>query len=243
MHLTKLAFLCVSVVLLPALGQAYEVIEVPDGGVVQGTVKIIGTLPAPRKLLITKDPEVCGTGERILEEVSVSEGGGLRNVVVYLEGIEQGKGWENVPEEATLDQRGCRFLPSIAIVPKGKKMAITNSDPVLHNIHTYEVIGRVRRTLFNVAQPLQGTIKKSIDVRSTPIVKAECDLHNFMEGWIFVAETPYVTLVTDGQFSLEGIPPGSYVLKAWHPVLGIHEATAEVQAGSVSTVTLEFSTP
>lgn len=242
MSLIKLLVLCGIVMLRPSLGQAYEVVELREGGTVQGTVRFRGVPPAPKKILITKDPGVCGAGERVIEEINVTEGGGLRNVVVYLDGIGQGKRWEDALRQAALDQRGCRFLPYIAVVPKGKELAITNSDPVPHNIHTYEVIGRARRSLFNVAQPQQGTITKPISPRSAPTVKVECDLHNFMEGWIFVAETPYTTLVDEeGRFSLNGIPQGTYRLKAWHPTLGEKEAEVVIQVGKTSAVSLEFA--
>jgi len=61
--------------------KAYEAIEVETGGAVEGAVTFVGAAPAPRKLLVAKDPEVCGSGERVIEDVSVAEGGGLRHVV------------------------------------------------------------------------------------------------------------------------------------------------------------------
>lgn len=229
---------------VPSTGHAYEVLEVKDGGTIEGTVTFTGTPPPPRKLLVTKDPEVCGTGERVMEDVSVTEGGALRHVVVYLDGIEQGKDWNGLPNGAKLEQRGCAFLPEIAIVPQGKELAITNSDPVPHNIHTYEVIGRARRSLFNVAQPQPSTITKAISPRNALTVKVECDLHNFMEGWLFVAATPYVALVdADGRFSLRDVPSGTYTLKAWHPTLGTKEVEVQVEAGQATTASLAFSAP
>lgn len=244
MNLTRLFLLAAIVLFFPALGWTYEVRDVRDGGSVLGTVRFTGTPPAPRKLLIAKDPEACGTGERVIEDVSISESGGLRNVVVYLEGIVQGKAWDISAEGVTLDQRGCTFRPGILIVPKANELAITNSDPVLHSIHAYEVIGRARRSLFNIAQPLPGTITKLVNPQRSSTVKVECDLHNFMEGWLFVAETPYVTLADDeGRFSLRDIPPGTYTLKAWHPTLGEKEAKVEIQAREESSLSLEFTPP
>lgn len=229
---------------VPSVGQAYEATEVHNGGSIQGTVTFTGAAPPARKLLITKDPEVCGTGERVIDDVSVTEEGGLRNVVVYLNGIEHGKAWETVSAKPLLNQQGCRFLPEIVIVPKGQELAITNSDPVPHNIHTYEVTGRARRSLFNIAQPQPSTITKALTPRQGQAVKVECDLHNFMEGWLFVAETPYTALVdVEGRFELNKIPPGMYTLKAWHPTLGTQETEVQVEAGKTKAVSLEFRQP
>lgn len=42
-----------------------------------------------------------------------------------------------------------------------------------------------------------------------------------MHAWAFAAENPYVAMTReDGSFSIDGLPPGGYELKAWHPVLG-----------------------
>ena len=113
-----------------------------------------------------------------------------------------------------------------------------------HNIHAYEVIGRARRSLFNMAQPQPSTITKAISPRNAPTVKVECDLHNFMEGWLFVAQTPYVALVdANGRFSLRDIPPGTYTLKAWHPTLGTKEVEVRVEAGQATTASLTFGAP
>lgn len=244
MLMVRSGLACSLVLCFPFPGMAYEVLDVQDGGSIEGAVTLTGTPRPPRKLLITKDPEVCGSGERVTEDVGVTDGGGLRNVVVYLEGIEQGKAWGDTPSKPVLDQRGCRFLPDIAIIPKGQELAITNSDPVPHNIHAYEVIGRARRSLFNIAQPQPSTITKSINPRQAPMVKVECDIHNFMEGWVFVAQTPYTMLVNaEGQFVLSGVPPGSYTLKAWHPTLGTQETHVQVEAGKTNTTSFEFSIP
>lgn len=244
MNVLRRFLLLAALLLFPLGAWAYEVAEVPEGRTLSGTVTFKGTPPKSTQVLITKDPETCGHGERIVEEVRVSEDGRLQGAVVYLDGVERGKGWDPPEEGYVLDQRECRFLPEVLIVPRGEKLTITNSDTVPHNIHAYEVIGRARRGLFNIAQPQPGRIEKELKVRSSPIVKVECDLHNFMHGWVFVASTPY-TAWTDsqGQFLLADVPPGHYVLKAWHPVLGEKEAEVVVQAGKTSTISLEFAAP
>jgi hypothetical protein len=64
-----------------------------------------------------------------------------------------------------------------------------------------------------------------------------------MKGWWIVAETPY-TVISDenGNYSIVDIPPGTYVLKLWHEVLGESEQTVVVKAnGSTAiNVTLEL---
>ncbi|MBI4382363.1 MAG: DUF2012 domain-containing protein [candidate division NC10 bacterium] len=225
-------------------GAAYEMVAVPDGATVTGKVTFKGTPPTPRRVLMTKDKEACGEGYRGLTDVSVV-GGGLDGAVVLLEGISKGKPW-SVPDGGyTVDQRRCAFHPHISVIPQGAEMVILNSDPVLHNIHAYEVIGRASRTLFNVAQPKFKTkVTRIIRTTTGKVVRIECDAHNWMLGWFYVADNPYAVVVgNDGTFTLSDVPPGRYTLKAWHPTLGVKEVAIKVPPKGRVEISLEFQRP
>jgi hypothetical protein len=97
----------------------------------------------------------------------------------------------------------------------------------------YEIIGRVRKTLFNKGRPARGTeFIKVINTRRGNTAKVECDAHNFMHAWIFVPENPYYDLVDSaGRFEMASIPAGNYVGKAWHPTLGERTSEVTLEAG------------
>lgn len=225
------------------LSAAYEVVTVQDGGTLIGRVSFKGTPPPNKRILITKDFEVCGKGEREIPEVVVSAGGGLQESVVYIEKIQKGKAWANPKgEEYLLDQKGCRFIPYLQIIPKNETLIIQNSDPMLHNINVREVIGRARRSLFNFGQPKQGqrVPQKISPIRSSQI-KAECEAHDFMHAWMFAAENPYYSVTkSDGSFKIDQVPPGNYKLKAWHPILGTIEREVNVSAKREEQIVFEF---
>ena len=117
-----------------------------------------------------------------------------------------------------MDQKNCQYAPHALIVPAGSKIEITNSDPILHNVHGQQITDQGQQTLFNVAQPVRGQ-RTTVDTSLTPgIVFLTCEAgHPWMSGYVFVANHPYVTLSgDDGQFVIEGVPPGTYRIKMWH---------------------------
>ena len=45
-----------------------------------------------------------------------------------------------------------------------------------------------------------------------------CNIHDWMIGYIYVADTPYLGRTgADGRARLANLPPGRYVLRVWHP--------------------------
>ena len=52
-----------------------------------------------------------------------------------------------------INQKECRFQPWIRVYKRGGDLTVKNGDPVLHNINFREMIGKVKKTVFNVAQP------------------------------------------------------------------------------------------
>lgn len=225
---------------LASVAQGYEVESVADAGKVTGKVTFKGSVPAPRKIPITKNPEVCGTGQREIVEVAVN-GDALRSAVVYVAKIDKGKAWGET-EKPVLDQRGCQFRPDVLVVKKDTELTVRNSDPVMHNIHTYELIGSVRRSIFNVGQPDKGDMKQSVKMRRSNVVKIECDAHDFMHAWAFAADNPYAAATSEaGTFTIDNLPAGTYEIKAWHPVLGEKSTTVTVKGGATTTASFDLS--
>jgi hypothetical protein len=53
-----------------ALAAPYIVVDVADGATISGKVSFNGDDPAPKIFAITKDPDVCGTGNREVDFVN-----------------------------------------------------------------------------------------------------------------------------------------------------------------------------
>lgn len=230
----------------PASGQSprgYEIAEVENGATLSGRVVFEGRVPRARRFFITKDVEVCGAGYRERREVDVSEGGGLRNVVISIDGIARGKPWPEREDRYELSQEACVFAPHVQVVRAGAELDILNPDPVLHNVHAFELMGAAQRTMFNFGQPPEEpVITTPIRPRRAREIRIECDAHDFMLGWIFAADTPYSVLVgPDGGFAIDGIPPGTYTVRAWHPYLGSQEREVTLEPGATGEVLFTYA--
>jgi plastocyanin len=191
---------------------AYEGGAVKDGGTISGAVKFKGTAPAPKKLDITKDKEVCGKSPKTDSSLIVA-GGNLVNAVVHITDIKTGKKME--PTKVTLDQKGCEYHPHVLAFPAGSTVEILNPDGILHNVHSYSKAN----SPFNMAQP---KFKKSLTVKidKAEAIPVKCDVHGWMSGYLFAAENPYFA-VTDkgGSFKLTDVPAGTYTVEVWHETL------------------------
>jgi len=213
---------------------AYEGGAVSDGGTISGVVKFKGAAPAPKKLDINKDKEVCAKTAKNDPTLLVS-GGNLVNAVVSIADIKKGKKME--PQKVTLDQNGCEYHPHVLAFVAGSSVEILNPDGILHNVHSYSKAN----SPFNVAQP---KFKKSLTVKldKPEVVSVKCDVHGWMSGWFFVADNPYFG-VTDnsGSFKLTDVPPGTYTLEVWHETLGKQSQKVTVKPKEEVKITFEIA--
>lgn len=229
---------------LPRLAHAgYTEAAVSNGGALKGFALFKGTPPKPDEVLITKDHSHCGEGVVIPDPVRLGADGRLGDAVVALKEVASGKPWTDALKAPHILQAKCRFVPFVQVAPKGSELTIKNEDPLLHNIHTYEIIGRARRTMFNIAQPQAGQVDKQVlKMRRGHVVEIDCDAHNWMSAWIYTSEHPYLSAADpEAGYAIEDIPPGTYELTAWHPVLGEVSKEISVEAGKTAELDIEFT--
>jgi plastocyanin len=212
----------------------YKAGDVKDGGSVSGTVKFKGTAPAPKKLDVSKDKEVCGKSPKVDQSLVVNNGN-LANAVVTITDIKTGKKIDT--KKVTLDQKGCEYQPHVLAFPVGSTVEILNPDGILHNVHSYSKAN----SPFNMAQP---KFKKTLDVKieKPEAIEVKCDVHGWMQGWLVATPTPYVA-VTDnsGNFKLTDVPPGTYTVEVWHEKLGKNTQKVTVKAKEDAKVSFDLA--
>jgi plastocyanin len=235
--MTKFGSLVVSAAIfaLPVSSMAqYKGGDVKDGGSISGTVKYKGSAPAPKKLEVSKDKEVCGKSPKVDQSLVVNNGN-LTNAVVTITDIKSGKKIDT--KKVTLDQKGCEYQPHVLAFPAGSTVEILNPDGILHNVHSYSKVN----SPFNMAQP---KFKKNLDVKidKPEAIEVKCDVHGWMQGWLVATESPYVA-VTDnsGNFKLTDVPPGNYTVEVWHEKLGKNTQKVTVKAKEDAKVSFDVA--
>jgi plastocyanin len=216
----------------------YKVLDsVENAGAVKGTVTYKGA-KTMGNYQVDKDTEVCTSGGKPDESLIVSDGK-LRNAVVSIDGISQGKKWDS--EAVTVDNKECVFAPRMQIAPAKGTIIAKNSDPVLHNTNLVLKMNGTGKTLANIALPKKDqTVEKKL--KKEGMVSVTCDVHKWMQGWVFVSPTPYAAVTgDDGAFSMGDVPPGEYDAKVWHETLGEKQAKVKVEAGGEATLDFEYT--
>lgn len=217
---------------------AYQAVEVKDGGTIAGTVKFKGEAPKAKELAVTKDKEVCAKEPKVDESLVVGPDKGVQWAVVSLTKIDKGKKLQTTPNPV-LDQKGCRYHPHVLVVPVGAKLDILNEDGISHNIHTFSSANPA----FNKMQP-KFAKKIGAEFTKPERIRVECDIHNWMSGWIVATDHPYVAVTNEkGEFKLTDVPPGTYEVTVWQEkaaAKGEVKQSVTVKAGETSSLSFEL---
>lgn len=231
------ALLCLSV-----SARAYEEKALAEGatGWAQGTIKIDRDVP-PMEVEVTHHHEGCAP--LIKHRGIMASDRHLSDVAVWIEGIESGKPLPTDP--VLLDQISCEFVPHVFAINPKQPLTIKTSDQVLHNVSAH--LGE--EELFDLAMPVQGMSlwRRPIEKDGAPLqsgnVRFSCRAgHSWMEAWAIVRDHPYVTVSgEDGTWRIDAVPPGTYTLKFWHPVLG--EFTESLTIQEAEGVKLDLTLP
>ncbi len=205
---------------------------------ISGTVMFTGTAPANPAIDMAEEPECAakysdGPTDPI---VSVTDGQ-LANVFVRVVGGLPGGPYPLPSEPATIDQDGCLYSPRVIGVMVGQTLAITNSDPLLHNIKAVPTENRG----FNISQPRAGMTSNRTFTTPEIMVPLQCNVHGWMNAYVGVVEHPYFAVTAaDGSFTIGGLPAGTYQVEAWHETLGTQSGEVTVAADGSASLNFTF---
>jgi carboxypeptidase family protein len=194
---------------LSAPAAAYEVVTVPDGGVLTGTVRFTGTAPRLEPIAVSRNRDVCGDSKDS-EALVLGPERGVRGSVILVGGVARGK---QPAADLLLDSSRCVLVPHVSAATPGERARVKNADPLVHNPHG--LLGKT--TVFNLALPRDQMIDITRRLTQPGVVRVVCDVHPHMAAWMVVHDSPYYAVTDErGAFRIEGLPPGSYKVTMWH---------------------------
>ncbi|MCI0405428.1 MAG: hypothetical protein L0Z48_01110 [candidate division Zixibacteria bacterium] len=104
-----------------------------------------------------------------------------------------------------------RFIPEVLPVVAGTTVDFPNFDPFFHNAFSYS-----KTKKFDLGRYPTGK-SRSVTFDKPGAVRIFCEIHSDMNCVILVLETPYFAYSdAEGEFKIENVPEGEYLLKVWH---------------------------
>ncbi len=151
---------------------------------------------------------VAVTGKVAMLERSGRAAADVGQAVVWLTGPAAPAATAAAAEMAT---EGKQFVPHVRIVPWKSSVAFPNHDPFNHNVFSLSA-----ERVFDLGLYGRGEAR-SVEFDKPGVIRVYCNVHAQMRGLILVLESALSTQPSaDGSFRLEGVPPGDYILHAWH---------------------------
>lgn len=230
-HIATLAFIGTTAAL--TLGALRH--PAPATGSISGTVTYTGTMPKMKPIDMAKEPTCAAqhTSPVMTESAIAGPNNSLEDVVIYVSAGDQG----SVPatQPARYDQKGCQYVPHVAILQVNQPIEIYNLDKTSHNIHPLAKVNpEWNKSQPPGAAPLKETFAKP------EFIAVKCNIHPWMHGYFAVLATSHATQSgEDGTFSLKGLPAGKYTVTAWHERFGTQ--TQQVTVGSGDTPKVNFT--
>jgi plastocyanin len=144
-----------------------------------------------------------------------------------------------VPQrDAVVDQVDREFTPKVIAVAVGTPIVFPNHDNVRHQVYSFSRAKRFELPLY------AGVPAQPIVFDKPGVVVLGCNIHDWMIGYIYVSESPYLAKTgADGKATIAGLAPRDYVVRVWHLQQdGLEDATKKtVDLAKAKTVSVAWS--
>ena len=221
-----------------APSSAYRATTVVNGVRLTGTIDFDGALPADT--VIQLPPDALGCGQRITDHRVDRTGTRIGGAIVWLTDIRSGKPLP-VGRRYELANEDCMLTPQVQAVVSPATLNFASEDVALHrdrivNVGTGELEAIAPFNDNGEVVPFDSLLT------GTEQLEVTCEMHPWSKAHILVFDHPYfATSEKSGTFAIDDIPPGTYHVKAWHPLLGVAEQSVTISAGQPASVSLKLA--
>jgi plastocyanin len=161
----------------------------------------------------------------------------VEDAVLLLTPVDPAKMPRLKPKDEVVDQIDKEFMPYVKPVVAGSKVFFPNKDNVRHHVYSFSPAKSFEIQLYS------GKSAAPVVLDKPGIVVLGCNIHDWMLGYIYVADTPYFAKSkADGTVLIEGLPEGDYQMRIWHPGMGMTagETGKQVSINDGSTAQLNW---
>ncbi len=161
-------------------------------------------------LLVLLLGSAASRAEPVSIQVNDPQGQPAVGVVVTVSGLPaNGKS----SASAEMAQRDGQFDPLVLVVGRDTQVSFPNFDSIKHHIYSFSEGNKFDQ---DVAAGASGTTKI---FDQYGVVELGCNIHDWMQGYIYVADTPYFGMTdSSGRIQMD-LPAGSAQVKVWHPLI------------------------
>jgi plastocyanin len=161
----------------------------------------------------------------------------LSRAVVYFESDPALDDLPTNPAPATVAQKNKAFVPNFAVVSVGTLIEFPNWDHISHNVFSRSAAAPA----FDLDRYPYGRSKSRVFTK-VGVVQLFCNIHPWMRAIVVVTPNRFFTRVgSDGQFKIDGIPPGRYQLTVWQERCASQHAVVDISVGGNASVSLQLS--
>ncbi|MCG2584647.1 methylamine utilization protein [Massilia sp. TS11] len=114
-------------------------------------------------------------------------------------------------KQATIEQKGLKFIPLVTVVQTGTTINFPNNDKVRHHIYSFSPAHKFDQKLYS------GTAATPQVFDKAGVVVLGCNIHDRMVAYVKVVDTAlFAKTDAEGKATLDIPGGGKYAVKAWH---------------------------
>lgn len=138
------------------------------------------------------------------------------------------------PRHYVINQQNMQFVPGVLVIPSGSTVEFGNLDPFRHHVYSFSPENRFELRLFGEGET------RPVTFSSVGLVSIGCNIHDQMEAFIQVVDTPHAGKTdANGRLTIRNVPSGNHQMRIWHSRLRAPGNTLTMQVSGNADRTIQ----